>query len=79
MYYNILERLCSKVGESMPDKKLRITTKKYHGETSVISLRLPVELVATLDEIAKATGRTRNDIMQRCLEFSIDNLEIEEK
>ena len=63
----------------MPDKKLRITTKKYHGETSVISLRLPVELVATLDEIAKATGRTRNDIMQRCLEFSIDNLEIEEK
>ncbi len=63
----------------MPDRKLKITMKKYQGETSVISLRLPVELVATLDEIAKTTGRTRNDIMQRCLEFSVENLEIEEK
>ncbi len=62
----------------MPDRKLKITMKKYQGETSVISLRLPVELVATLDEIAKTTGRTRNDIMQKCLEFSIDNLEIGE-
>ncbi len=62
----------------MPNKKLKISTKKYQGETSVISLRLPIELVATLDEIAKVTGRTRNDIMQRCLEFSVDNLEITE-
>lgn len=62
----------------MSDRKLTITMKKYQGETSVISLRLPVELVASLDEIAKTTGRTRNDIMQRCLEFSIENLEISE-
>ena len=63
----------------MPDRKLKITMKKYQGETSVISLRLPVELVATLDEIAKTTGRTRNDITQQCLEFAIDNLEIDEE
>ena len=62
----------------MSDKVLKITAKKYKGETAVISLRLPTELVATVDEIAKTTGRTRNDIMQRCLEFSIENLQIGE-
>ena len=78
MYYNKVDILYLKAGEIMPDRKLKITMKKYQGDTSVVSLRLPVELVATLDEIAKSTGRTRNDIMQRCLEFSIDNLEIED-
>lgn len=68
-----------KAGENMPNKKLKITVKKYQGDTSVISLRLPIELVSTLDEIAKETGRTRNDVMQRCLEFSIENLEITDK
>lgn len=61
----------------MSDKKLKITTKKYRGDSSVVSIRLPIELISSLDEIAKETGRTRNDIMQRCLEFSIENLEIE--
>lgn len=79
MYYNKVGELCFEEGERMADKKLKITIKKYQGETSVISLRLPIELVNTLDELAKETGRTRNDIMQRCLEFSIDNLEITDK
>ena len=52
MYYNIVDILYLKAGENMSDRKLKITMKKYQGETSVISLRLPVELVATLDEIA---------------------------
>ena len=79
MYYNKVDKLHLEEGEKVADEKFKITVKKYKGDTAVISLRLPVELVATLDEIAKVTGRTRNDIMQRCLEFSIDNLEIEEK
>ena len=61
----------------MSDKTLKITTKKYQGDSSVVSVRLPNELIESLDRIAKITGRTRNDIMQRCLEFSIENLEIE--
>ena len=63
----------------MSDKTLKITTKKYQGNSSVVSVRLPNELISSLDEISKITGRTRNDIMQRCLEFAIENLEIEEK
>ena len=63
----------------MSDKTLKITTKKYQGDSSVVSVRLPKELIESLDRISKITGRTRNDIMQRCLEFAIENLEIEEK
>lgn len=61
----------------MSDKTLKITTKKYQGNSSVVSVRLPNELIESLDRISKKTGRTRNDIMQRCLEFAIENLEID--
>lgn len=56
--------------------KLTITPKKFKGESSVVSTRLSNELLKRLDEIAEATGRTRNEIIQLCLEFSVDNLEI---
>ena len=61
----------------MAEKKLKISSKKYRGESAVVSVRLPVELVSALDEIASQTGRTRNEIMQTCIEFAVDNLEIE--
>ena len=61
----------------MPDKKLVIISKKYRGDSSIVSVRLPNELIQKLDEIAEKTGRTRNEIIQTCLEFSIDNLEID--
>lgn len=60
----------------MEEKKLEIKAKKYRGDSTVVSLRLPTDLIAKLDDISKATGRTRNDIMQTCLEFAVDNLEI---
>ncbi len=61
----------------MPDRKLVIISKKYRGDSSIVSVRLPNELIQKLDEIAEKTGRTRNEIIQTCLEFSIDNLEID--
>lgn len=61
----------------MPDKKLKITTKKYHGDSSVVSVRLPNELIESLDSISTITSRTRNDIIQKCLEFAVENLEID--
>lgn len=61
----------------MDDKKLRISIKKYTGDTSVVSARLPVELVRSIDNIGNQTGRTRNEIIQLCLEFAVENLEIE--
>lgn len=66
----------SEVNLSMPDKKLVISPKKFRGDSSVVSVRLPNDLVKQLDDIAEKTGRTRNEIIQTCLEFSVDNLEI---
>ncbi|MBR6940350.1 MAG: hypothetical protein IKH65_06075 [Clostridia bacterium] len=60
----------------MDEKKLIINQKKYSGESSVLSLRLPNELVSELDSIAENTKRTRNDIVQKCLEYAIQNIEI---
>lgn len=61
----------------MEKSKLTITPKKYTEETSVISMRIPKDLVRHIDEIAKATGRTRNEIMMMSLEFALGNMEIE--
>ena len=63
----------------MPEQekpKLKITPKAYSGETTVISARLPKDMIADLDKVAKATGRTRNEIMLMCMEFALKNLEI---
>lgn len=61
----------------MSETKLKISTKKYIGETAVVSARLPNDLIKKIDEICEMTGRTRNEIIQMCLEFSVDNIEIE--
>ena len=60
----------------MSKEKLVISSKKYRGDSTVVSTRLPDELVQKLDKIALDTGRTRNEVIQKCLAFSVDNLEI---
>ena len=62
----------------MSKEKLVISSKKYRGDSTVVSTRLPDELVQKLDKIALDTGRTRNEVIQKCLAFSVDNLEIKE-
>ena len=61
----------------MSEKKLKISVKKYTGDSAVISARLPNDLVKEIDEICEKTGRNRNEIMQICLEFAVENIEIE--
>ena len=61
----------------MTEKKLIISSKKYTGETAVVSARLPIDLIKKIDEICEVTGRTKNEVIQMCLEFSVDNIEIE--
>ncbi len=59
--------------------KLKIPPKAYTGETTVISARLPKDMIADLDNVAKMTGRTRNEIMLLCMEFALKNLELSEE
>lgn len=58
----------------MADKKLVITPRRYRGETSVVSARLPSEMIRDIDKLAVDTGRNRNEIITICLEYAIDNL-----
>lgn len=63
----------------MEKKKLIIQSHRYGGETTVISLRLPKEMLKVIDEVAATTGRTRNEILVLSMEYALDNMEIEEK
>lgn len=60
----------------MADKKLIISSKKFRGDSSVVSVRLPNDMIEKLDAIAEQTGRTRNEIIQKCLAYSIENIEV---
>lgn len=63
----------------LSDRKLRIQPHRYGGESAVISLRLPKDMLAVIDRVAAETGRTRNEILVLSMEFALDNMEIEEK
>jgi predicted DNA-binding protein len=63
----------------MSDKKLIIKPHRFGGETAVISLRLPKEMLSVIDQVASETGRTRNEILVMSMEYALDNMEINEK
>ena len=63
----------------MAEKKLVIRPQKYGGETTVISLRLPKEMLAVIDQAASETGRTRNEILVLSLEYALENMEINDR
>ncbi len=61
------------------DRRLVIRPQKYSGETTVTSIRMPKSMLADIDKVAAATGRSRNDIMLISLEFALQHMEVEEK
>lgn len=62
----------------MNEKKLKITPKKYTGESTIISMRLPKDMLRDIDAVAAETGRTRNELLALCIEFALGNMEIGE-
>lgn len=63
----------------MDNIRLVIPPKKYTGETSIVSMRIPKDMLKDIDTAAKATGRTRNEILQMSLEFALNHMEISNK
>ena len=55
---------------------LRISPKKYAGETTIVSMRMAKDLLRDIDAVANVTGRTRNEIMTISLEFALEHMEI---
>lgn len=63
----------------MDNIRLVIPPKKYTGETSIVSMRIPKDMLKDIDAAAKAAGRTRNEILQISLEFALNHMEISNK
>lgn len=56
--------------------KFIIRAKKNYGETSVVSCRMPNDIIKRLDKVSNLTGRTRNELILKCVEFALDKLQI---
>lgn len=60
----------------MSEPVLKISPKKYGGESTIVSMRMSRELLKEIDAIAEKTGRTRNELMSLSLEFALDHAKI---
>ncbi|MBQ8194324.1 MAG: CopG family transcriptional regulator [Oscillospiraceae bacterium] len=63
------------------DNRITITKRKYlRGEDGhkIFSIRVKEDTVNKLDEIAAATNRSRNELINIMLEFGIENYEIKD-
>ena len=58
--------------------EFRVRAKKYTAASTVVSIRIPKDMLQALDDIAAETGRTRNEIIAKGLEFAMEHLEITE-
>lgn len=56
--------------------KLIITPKKYTGKSSVVSARMPDDMIQALDKLSAQTGKSRNELLITMIEFALDNIEI---
>ncbi len=61
--------------------KLVVRPKRSKGDDDyrIISIRIKEDLVAQLDEIAKKTGRSRNELITTLLQYGLNNVVIDEK
>lgn len=65
--------------ENATNKKLIIRPRRAAlGKTSVVSVRLSEDMIKQLDSITDRTGHSRNELIQMCIEFGLNNMEIKE-
>ena len=60
------------------EPKLVIKAQKYGSETVLLSIRLPKDMITELENVAKKTGRSRNEVINLCLDFALEHLDTEE-
>lgn len=56
-------------------KKFIVTPKSERSVT--LTVRLETELNNYIEEVAKKSGRSRNELINKALKFAFDNLELE--
>lgn len=63
----------------MEEKKLVLSAKKFKANsTTIISARVPTELIKRIEDLAKRTNRNRNEMVQILLTYAVDNAVVEE-
>lgn len=64
----------------MDNKSLIIKTKHPKGEDGykVFSIRIKEETVKKLDAISAQTGRSRNELIGKLLDFAVERCKVEE-
>ena len=62
----------------MAEVKFVLKAKKHTEESQVFSVRMPKDMLRDVDAVAEHTGRTRNEIILKSIEFALRNLEIPE-
>ena len=60
----------------MSEPILRISPKKYNGETTIVSMRVAKDMLKDIDMVATSTGRNRNEVLSMSLEFALNHMEI---
>ena len=60
----------------MDEPVFLIRQKKYVGETMVVSMRIPKDMLSDIDKAAEVSGRTRNEIISMSLEFALNHMKI---
>ena len=60
----------------VPQRKPR---KPAVGKSTVVSVRLPDTMLAKLEDVASKTGRSRNELVQMCIDYALARLEITEE
>lgn len=58
-------------------KKFVVTPKAERSVT--LTVRLETELNSYIEEIARKSGRSRNELINKALKFAFDNLEFDTK
>jgi len=59
------------------NKPLIIQTNKYNGESKVISVRIPDDMLSDIDNVVSLTGKSRNEVIMICLEYALKNMQVE--
>ena len=63
----------------MEEIKFLLSPKRYKEETQVFSIRIPKDMLRDVHAVAQKTGRTRNEIITKSIEFTLEHLEIADK
>ena len=62
----------------MNEPIFEISPKKYTGDSTVVSIRMPKDMLKDIDAVAQATGRTRNEVFLLSTEFALKHLIVTE-